>query len=138
MDLKQLDTTSKSDAGAIMALRHPVTGAPLFDEESKEEVTITLLGVDSKKYQQTQHASATERLNRSVGKGGRVKLSTEQIANDSITLLVKATLGWDHVQEGGEELDFSVANARHIYEAYPWIRDQAEMFIEDRANFLGE
>lgn len=137
MDLSSLDTSAQASKGATLELRDPMTDSVLRDEDSGEAVTLTLIGSDAKSYQQAAHKSLNRRLNKKITKAGRLKLSAEELEDDAFALLLISTTGWSHVIVDGNELQFSEINARMVYERFPWIREQADEFINDRMNFLG-
>lgn len=132
MDLSQYDTAK--DEGAVMQLRHPGTDQPLLDGEAP--ITITLISRDSNQFQSLQRKVTNRRLQR-AGKAGKLKVSIEEIEEDSIDLLVAATKGWQGIEFKGSVLPYSPENARVLYEALPWVKEQVDAFINDRSNFLG-
>lgn len=133
MDLASFDTSAAAEQGATLHLRHPTTDAPLHTEDGKP-VTITLLGRDSKAWQAHQRAATDRTLGRA---GRRAKaLTAEQIEADAITGLAALTTGWENVTFKGAPLAFTKANAETLYRTLPWVREQADAFVEDRANFL--
>ena len=138
MDLSSLDTVSASAEGACLELRNPVNDAVLRDEKSGEPVTITLVGTDSKDYMKITHEIQNRRLGKRLGKGGRMKTTAEEIEADALELLVASTKSWKHIVVDGAELSFSQANARMLFQRFPWIKEQVDEFIADRSNFLGE
>lgn len=123
-DLTQLNTDVLSDEGAWLTLEHPITGAPL-------SARIKLAGIDSKIYQKQVRKNQDKRLKRF-----RFKTSSDELENERLTLLVAITLEWEDVAEGGSMLERTSENIRHLYTEYPWIREQADEFAGDRANFI--
>lgn len=137
MDLGKLDTRSAADEGAFLHLRHPKTDAPLHDEATGEPVGITLLGKDSSVYRSIERSQANRRLER-LGRTGGAPLTADEIEANTLELLVGCTKNLHHIVLG-EPLTFSPANAKKLYTAGPpWIREQVDVFIGTRANFLGD
>lgn len=134
MDLDNLNTTANAEAGATMEVSHPATGAPLTQQDGSP-ITVTLAGQDSDRYRAADRRIANKRLAASSN-GQRLKLTAEGIEADSLQRLVACTVGWNGVQWGGEPKDCTPENAREAYTRLPWLREQAEAFIADRANFL--
>lgn len=125
-DLALLDSKSACEDGAEMELLHPRTKQPLG-------AFITLRGKDSpslRAYISRQQNDRLEKIRR--GKA----INVEQQEKDNINLLAQATTGWRGMVEDGEELPFSVSEAARVYAEFPWIEEQADAFIGDRANFL--
>lgn len=130
MDLNQLDTVAVGEAGVAMQLKHPTTGEPLA-QENGEPITITLAGADSDRFRSAQRANADRRI-----KNARRNSSSADIEADGLELLASATLGWSGIKVDGEALDANKANVKKVYTRFPWIREQVDVFIGDRANFL--
>ena len=124
MDLTQFDVVSPANEGVWMNLEHPVTGEPL-------DVRIKLAGIDSDYYKK----ELRKQQNKKFKKGFR-KLSAEELEADTIELLVACTLDWEGVELEGQALECNPENVRKIYKRFPWIREQVDNFINDRANFL--
>jgi hypothetical protein len=130
LDLSQFDTAKAAEQGADLQLRHPTTDAPLPD------AFISLVGADSDKFQAQRRKQTNRRLENAARRSGVVKLSDEEVQHDQIELLVAATIGWRGLELDGEKLAFSADNARMLYTRLPWVREQVDQFIGDRANFL--
>lgn len=133
LDLANLDTVKVSDEGADMELRHPATRAVICNEAG-DPITIRLVGTDSTIYRKAQAAIT----NRKLAQNKRnVKITAEELEADGLELLAKCTVNWHHdLAVDGAPLEFSVDNARKLYRRFPWIREQAEEFVNERANFL--
>lgn len=135
MDLSNFDTV-EAERGATLIVDNPVTGEALIDEASNEPVELELLGKDSTTYRERSHKVQTKRLNKSV-RGGKFKVDQSGLEEDNLHMLVLCTVGWKHMVIDGEELEYSIMNARTLYERCPWLREQAEAFINERCNFMG-
>lgn len=132
MDLSTLDTRDVANDGAIMELENPATGEKLMTEAG-EPITITLLGIDSDKLKKRQN----ELTNEVMKKGFRPKMTTaEKMESDRLATLSLATVSWSNIEFGGKKLDCTAENARSLYKNLPWLKEQADAFIGDRANFL--
>jgi hypothetical protein len=136
MDLATLDSVEKADDGATLEIRSPIDGAVLTDEATKEPVTVTVLGVDSKEYRRQTHRAANRRLKQG-SRSGRIKITAEELEAEAIDLLVSVTMGWTHVEVDGTELECTPQNVRLVYDRFPWLREQVDEFVLDRTNFLG-
>lgn len=132
-DLSQLDTKSSAEEGSVMEVRHPTTQATLTDD-SGAPITIRLAGSDSDRAQRMQRAN----LNRRLKTGGRrsAMVTAEELDVERLELLVACTLEWSGVALQGQEIECNAINARRVYSEVPWLREQAEDFVNDRANFL--
>lgn len=121
---------SKSSEGAVLTLVNPVNNTPI------EGVTITLMGADSKEYQALRRKLQNARL-RNVTSRGKMRVTSEEIEDEALQLIVAATKGWTGVVIEGVEQPFTMENAKSLFTRFPWIREQVDEFINDRANFLG-
>lgn len=138
MDLENLDTTSLADQGADLELMTP-SGKLIVDEATKKPWTIRLLGVDSRKYQELQHRSANKRIARRQ-RSRKAVVTSEELDTDQLEILIDITINWSGISlnKAAGPLPFTKENVRMLYMRFPWIREQAEDFVQDRANYLGE
>ena len=132
MDLLTLDTRDVANQGAVMEVENPATGEKLR-AAGGELVTITLLGLDSDKLKKRQN----ELTNDILKKGFRPKrVTAEKNEDERLSTLALATVDWQNVEAGGEKLQCTPDNARSLYKKLPWLAEQVDAFIGDRANFL--
>lgn len=132
MDLSTLDVAAAAEEGAELHLRHPTTNELLFDGDDKVPVTITLAGADSERFRSAQRAQ----INRRLRKRGREDATIEAAEADAIELLAASTLGWSGIALDGEDLACTPANAKKLYRRMSWVREQVDVFMADRGNFL--
>jgi hypothetical protein len=140
MDLASLNVKEMANEGADMEVLHPVTGKVLTIEEEGPDkgqpVTIRLIGKDSEDYQKAAHKLANKRLN-SVSKSGKIKVTTEELEEEELTLLILATKGWKGLTLNKEPFSYSPDNAKKLYTDFPFIREQVSAFITERGSFMG-
>jgi hypothetical protein len=130
MDLSNLDTTAGANEGAILELRGP-DGAPLRQADGSP-VTLTLLGADSEQARKARNTAT----NRYLKTRGKVQITAEASEADGIAYLAKCTTAWSGIGIGQDETPFSYENAVKLYETFAFIREQADEFVAERANFL--
>lgn len=131
MDLANLTSEYAPDAGHTLELRGP-DDAQLFNDDGTP-MTLSLLGADSDVAVKARNANQNRRLQQ----GTRMKLTAEGLEADGASYLAKLTTGWN-ITLGGAKPDFSYEAAVKLY-ANPklaFVREQADAFIADRANFL--
>lgn len=112
-----------AEEGAWLTLREPDgTDAP---------IRLHLMGHDCDAY--TDKFREIQRRNaRELERARKFKLATpEQQEADQLDLAVAATKGWDN---GGKP--FSGQAVRQLYVDRPDYREQADAFVNDRANFF--
>lgn len=118
----------KFDEGSEMVVLHPTTGEPLVDEKG-QPATIKLAGVDSETYRK-----ASNRItNRRVKKGRSQQMTVERMEADTLELISACTLQWTGLMIGGKV----PKTPEELYSGAKWLRQQAEEYMHDRANYLG-
>lgn len=122
-DLSSLEQ-EKLDAN-WMEVESP-TGEPLG-------IHLYLASQDSEEYQKQLRRQQDKHL-----KKKKMKMSAEEAENDNRELLVSCVLKWQGVIYNGEELECNVENARWLLKSFPFIEEQVNEFIGDRANFFGK
>lgn len=134
MELSQLSTKTKANAGEFLHLKHPESGALLYDNKDKSKpVGLILLGKDSDLFIKHNHKIVNERI---TEKNATTKTS-EQIRDENTELLASLTTGWSNLSINGKS-EFSRANVVELYDdlGLSWVREQADAFIGTRANFI--
>jgi len=121
MDLTQLDVKAASEKGAVLTIKHPMTGEPL------EGVTITVIGRDSPSVR-----AAMLEIERRKAKGETIDRDEE-----GLELLSSVVKGWEGIEFEGQPLEFSKANARKLFSdpRTEWIGEQVGPFALSRRNF---
>lgn len=142
MDLTSLNVTTKAEQGAFLHLRHPVSGSLLWEGDGREDsdrVGLSLLGADSKVFRRAQQKKATDRLNAAQkNRNKQVQIDAEELDSDAIGLLALVTTGVQHLQVDERPVSCTPEDIATLFDQHPWIREQADEFIGDRGNFLGE
>jgi len=131
VDLAAIDTVKGSNEGFNVRIFHPGTNEDL-------DISITVLGKDSDAFQKVSRAQNKKRMAK-MQKGGFRSITPaplEEIEQDGITLLAACTTGWSGVIIEGKEIPFSTDNVVMVYERFPWIKEQVDTAIGDRANFI--
>ncbi|MES1987461.1 MAG: hypothetical protein V4440_05420 [Pseudomonadota bacterium] len=132
MQLNKFDTTKKANAGAFLHLVAP-NGAKLYEQDADgkndlaKPVGLYLLGLDSKAFQESKHKRANERRGE--------KVTSEMVDEESLQAGADLAVGWLNLEVDGDS-EFSRANVLKIYQQYPWVREQVDNFVANRANFI--
>lgn len=129
-DLSTIDTVKDANNGVDVQLYHPGNNLDLG-------ITIKVLGRDSDLFRKISAQQNRKRIEK-MSKGGQFKLtrlSPEEVENDAIMLLSACTMGWSNVVVDGAELEFSRENAAMLYTRFPWIKEQVDAAVGDRALF---
>lgn len=129
MDLSTLDTTG--NAGVAMPVLHPATRTPLLAADGSP-ITISLVSTDSKPYRD----ALRETTNKQLRENRRAVLTAEQIEDKALSLLAACVTGWSNIELEGAVLPFSAANVKRLFACVPWLKEQCDEFVTERANFL--
>lgn len=129
-ELTKLDTRKKANEGQFMQLKHPGTGAKLVDPDTKKPVGLYLKGRDSDEFERLNHEKNNARI-----KGTAEEASSESIRQNNIELIAALTTGWEGLGFNGDP-EFSRENILGVYKSLPWVYEQANLWADDRANFI--
>jgi len=116
MKLDTLYTTELHDAGAEVRI---------YDDKGKKtDLLITVVGMDSKAFR--KHSKRHQKAYLEALR------SKKEFDDDELNLqgLVDCTVGWRGVEE-----KFSKKLCSDLYKNAPYIKDQIDTFMGDRANF---
>lgn len=116
---------------AVMTVRHPLTGEELVSEG--KPVTITLAGKDSAEFAKTKRDALNRRL---ADRSGR-QVTAEEVERQVIRGLARVTMEVSGLKYGGIVIKATDKDAvESLYAKAPWLREQVDQFIDDRANFM--
>ena len=128
MDLASLDLTKASNDGAWITLKHPATGEELSGK-------IKVVGKDSTKFIQLSEEFRRKTLD-DMKSTKTMAQRMESAQEQSDAVLVACTIDWEGMMLDGKDLPFTEANVKMIYKRFNWIKEQIDVAIADRANFL--
>lgn len=131
IDLGSIDTVKGSNEGFDVQIYHPGTNEDLG-------IIIKILGKDSDEFIKVSRAQSKKRMAKMAKNGFRqtLRVPIEEVEQDAIDLLASCTKGWIGVVIDGKEIECNVDNAKMLYTRFPWIREQVDVAIGDRANFI--
>lgn len=127
MDLANLDVKKAANEGSVLELLHPVTSEVVRDEKDKP-FSLTLIGSDSDAFKRSMRRNVEKRMN---NKSKKVDLDSSEM--DGINILASCTTDC-YLILNGKKVD--AKDIAEVYKDFPWVREQAEAFINDRANFI--
>ena len=131
IDLVNIDTVKGANEGFDVQIYHPGTNEDL-------DITIRVLGKDADEFVRVNRAQHKKRMAKMTKGGFRAgsSLSAEEIDQDGLALLAACTKSWVGVVVDGKAVECTIDNAVMIYERFPWIKEQVDIAIGDRANFI--
>lgn len=134
----QFDIASikKPDETADMTLLNPYEEVPtplMLDDDTP--MTITVYGHDSAHYRQAQRDIKNKALADAQKKKKVDATTIEKIEESALNLVSKCIKSWN-IRLGDEQPDCTPENIVKIFTEYPWMKDQVDIFMHDRANFL--
>jgi len=145
MDFSKFDTVAAAEAGAAMPVKHPGNDEPM--EWEGVPITWTLRGSDSESFQTAVDQSIEKNTSKSKKRGGGILgITRADQKNDLISYIVACNVAWSdgfgkmaaQILQLDGEFPCTAANARAILTRVPWLREQANAWIGNRANFLPE
>jgi hypothetical protein len=131
IDLSSIDTVKGANEGFDVQIYHPGTNEDLG-------VTINILGKDSDEFLKVSRAQSKKRMAKMTKGGGfrNVQIPIEEVERDGLELLAACTKSWSGVIENGKVIECNKDNAIDLYERYPWVKEQVDTAMGDRANFI--
>lgn len=137
-DFTSYEVTAES--GAVLELKDPAGRPALYptDKDDPENpgkklfkpITIMLVGTTSPRW-----TKATDELATKL-KALKEERTIPEVRMDRAGLLAKMTLDWEGIGMDGKVLPCTEENAKKYYFRFPWVMDQVDKFIGDRASFL--
>ena len=124
-DFAARDCAARAERGACLEVLDPLSG-------EGTGVSITLAGADSSIYRNASSALVRRRLKN----GSRTAFDPDKVREEGIEILAACTLSWKGVVVDGKTLPCTRENAVMLYSRFPWLREQAESFIADRAAYF--
>jgi len=128
MDLASLEPISD---GAVIPLRHPVTDLPLTTDKG-EPITVTVVGMDSDQFKARQRVI----INRRIKAGKKATATAEGIEEEALDALASCVTALSNIVLDGKPVDHSTANVKLLFSRLPWLKEQVDEAVADRANFL--
>lgn len=135
--LEGIDTKTLSEAGVDVVIKKLNSSEPLLAANG-EPVSIKVLGPDSGKYRTLSRAQIRKRLaKRAAGETEITEADMDETDRDAIEMMAGCTVGWKNVlDKAGKPIPCTVENAIKLYTYYPVLREQVDLFISERSNFL--
>jgi hypothetical protein len=135
--------------GAEFYLRDPITHKVIDMTIDADEVadysktpTFHMQGMDSPAYRRAvAHRSAmrqNRRKQKDVPTGAVILEIADTMYDDECRNLSAIVDAWSNVENDDGPVEFSREAAYKMFFDFPWIKEQAEAFVADRANFLGK
>lgn len=125
-DLSEFSNLAQvQEDGIDVPILHPKTGESLG-------ITIKVAGPDSDRQRKARRAVQTERLNMSRNR----RPTVPELEADGLNVTVASIISWDGVIENGQAVELTLANATAILTKYPFIREQLDSAVGDRAGFM--
>jgi hypothetical protein len=134
IDLADFDTR-RAEAGERMVVNYPGSSppVPLMNGEDTP-IALILSGLDSGAYRSVRRELVKRRQQASQRNNGTLPL--EIMEGESLETVLACLKGWEGVVLDGAPVEFNPVNARKVLTRIPWLIEQAEVFLHDRANFI--
>ncbi len=127
MDLAKIKAVEKAEAGFWMPL--------IFVDGTELDTKFLVAGIDSRIYLEKQREIANRRIEYAQ-KNRKKKISREEIEGQDIELLATCIIDWKNVEYNEKPLDCTLENKIMVLTENAWVREQIDVAIGDRRNFL--
>jgi hypothetical protein len=127
-DLAMLDTIANSNEGETITIVSP--DGTVWNNPDGTEMTITLYGVDSDRWNSNRH-SIIDRRN-ALKKN---KISGKELDETLVNSLVAITKSWN-VTFNGVKPECSPKNVKDLYVQRPWVKRLVQTYFDDESNFM--
>ncbi len=127
MDLAKIKAVEKAEAGFWMPL--------IFVDGTELDTKFLVAGIDSRIYLEKQREIANRRIEYAQ-KNRKKKISREEIEAQDIELLATCIIDWENVEYNEKPLDCTLENKIMVLTENAWVREQIDVAIGDRRNFL--
>jgi hypothetical protein len=125
-DLSDFANLAKvQDDGVDVEILHPKTAEPLG-------MVIRVAGPDSARQKRARGAVNNARLQMSRNK----RLTAAELEADGLKVLVASIISWSGVEENGQSIELSTETATDVLTRFPFIREQIDAVVGDRAGFI--
>ncbi len=118
------DLSAKQEEGFDVEITHPKTGEHIG-------AVIRVAGPDSKRVRTARAIVVNERIEQKIK-----KLSADRMEEESNRITAASIISWSGIQVAGKEFEYNKQNAFRLMTNYPFIREQLDAFVGDRANFI--
>lgn len=119
----------RQEEGAVIEIMQP-SGDPYVGLDGAT-ATITVVGSESKQYRASEMAESRKLL-----KGGRAKLTPEQLRSQRINKAASAVVEWSGWDDGKKDLPCTLEHVKDVIR-HEHILRQVEAGIDDHAGFSG-
>ena len=120
------EIAAREDEGTVVECLDEF-GKPMFEDD--QPVTITVVGVRSKRYRRAEEA-----IRRRPIKHG--KLTGEKFYDENLEKVIACTVAWKGWKSGGQPAELNRDNAAVVYTNFPWIYDQVMEAMNDASRFF--
>lgn len=135
MDISTFETNDLANEGVVMEIQNPDTFEILLDDDGNP-MWLQLRGTDSDVHKAVQHRANNRRLKQAYQHRGDFSgTRAEDVEQEALTQLTKCTVAW-HLVVDKKFPPCTEEEVRKVYARFPWLREQAEKWREDRSHFF--
>lgn len=125
-DLSEFDDlASAQEEGIEVKVTHPKTGEEMG-------ITIRVAGPESDRQKKARNRLVNDRLIKNRNR----RVTAAELEQDALKVSAASILGWDNIEIKGQPLEFNLENAEKLLKNYPFIREQVDSAVNDRALFM--
>ena len=134
-EISGVPTIELADAGCVLTLTQADDPTAPLTNRKGEALTVTVAGQDSKRYRDATRSNLNARLQAAPGVARR-NPTAEELESSGLRVTVKCVLSWTGFMDAsGAAIDCTPAAVMDLLVKYPFVRDQIEGAMLNRANF---
>lgn len=126
MDLSQFDGLAQAqEEGVDVSIFHPKTGEDMG-------IKIRVVGPESSRQKRIRNMLVNDRLVRNRNR----RVTAAELDADALKISASSILSWEGIEINGTSFEFTPENAEKLLTNYPFIREQIDSAVGDRAVFI--
>lgn len=126
MDLSQFDGLAQAqEEGVDVTIVHPKTGEDMG-------IKIRVVGPESKRQKRIRNMLVNDRLVRNRNR----RVTAAELDTDALKISASSILSWQGIEINGKPFEYSEENSEYLLTNYPFIREQIDSAVSDRAVFI--
>jgi hypothetical protein len=135
-DLDAFDVLEKANAGIEIELK--------TDDGKATNLFVRVLGKDADTFREISFAQQTKRMSNMASNGGKFAFDAAEADEEALDLLAACVTSWSvgkepwlgYVLRKGEQVPCTKAQVKKLLRSYPGFREQVDVAIGNRANFM--
>jgi hypothetical protein len=129
-----MDLSSLIASSDVVELQLKTMAGELMETEAGEAISLLVIGTDHSDFIKANNAIMNQRLKKAT-MTRKVQVTAEQLEAENLQRTAACIKGFKNITLD-ESLEYNDFNVRKLLKSVPFIREQVDEFVADRANFL--